>query len=228
MKWFLLLICSTGFIFTTFLLSSCTPPPENKPIMGNSSGSAYIFRKVGGTWIQELKLKPTDGDLLIFRKSAKSVGVFRRSGSSWIEEAILDTKADSVAISGSHIAVVEQDSGNSGSLSLFSNFNGAWTEDDLQSGRGSYGNYGNSIAIDGNTVVVSGTFDDGQSPLINQCYIYRKIGGKWVLATKLRPLDTSTYIWFGSSLSIDEGTIIMGASFDKTNGEKSGAAYVAR
>ena len=79
---------------------------------GSSSGSAYIFHRVNGVWVEETKLTPSDGAQYDYFGESVSISgdyavigaqwdddigsfgagaayIFRRDGSTWVEEAKL-------------------------------------------------------------------------------------------------------------------------------------------
>lgn len=89
--------------------------------------------------------------------------------------------------------------------------------------------FGINIALDGDTLVVGAVFDDNQvAGNMDQgsAYIYEKNQGgpdNWGLIKKIEPSDGSDDQWFGSSVSIDGDTVVVGAQQDSAI---IGAAYV--
>jgi len=93
---------------------------------------------------------------------------------------------------------------------------------------GDQGNFGRSVAIDGDTMVV-GANDDDKGGEAGAAYVFgRDVGGTdtWGQITKLLASDGATEDFFGISVSISGNTIVVGAKFDDDNGSDSGSAYV--
>lgn len=87
-----------------------------------------------------------------------------------------------------------------------------------------YDNFGTSIAMWNNRLVVGAAVDD---PLgvaeAGSAFVYqRQAGGSWTLATELQPSDPSPNAWFGS-VATHGNTIVAGAS---RKASFIGAAYV--
>ena len=86
--------------------------------------------------------------------------------------------------------------------------------------------FGNSVASDGNRIVVGASKCDIQGTDSGAVYIYRSAGSDWVEESVLLPTDGSAYDYFGTAVEISGNTIIAGAYGDDDNGSLSGSAYV--
>ena len=88
--------------------------------------------------------------------------------------------------------------------------------------------FGFSVAISGETVVVGAPFDDGAAGNAQgSAYVFARSGGLWSQQQKLEPLDAAELDQFGFSVAISEETIVVGAPFDDgTGGSNQGSAYV--
>lgn len=82
--------------------------------------------------------------------------------------------------------------------------------------------FGNAVAVSGDYVVVGAHFDDDNGWGSGSAYIFHWNGTSWVQQAKLIGSNTSSYDFFGSSVSIDGETAIIGAPGDAVGG----AAYV--
>ena len=177
-------------------------------------GSAYVYRRVGNHWVEEAKLTTHDaaaddrfgfsacvsGDAALVGTMKDDWGngpshsgsayVFRFNGSSWIEEAKL-TASDAIDDQGfgCHVSV-------SGDMSLI----GAYRDDD---------------ACPGQTDCHSGS-----------AYLYRFNGTDWVEEAKLTASDAAAGDEFGIAVSINGDYGLVGAPYDDTAGERTGAGYV--
>ena len=86
-------------------------------------------------------------------------------------------------------------------------------------------NYGQSVAMSGNTLVVGAKLTD-QS--LGTVFVYTWNGTAWVEQAKLYPEDRfqGGGFGFGASVAIDGNTLVVGAPQDDSAGTGSGAVYV--
>jgi len=87
--------------------------------------------------------------------------------------------------------------------------------------------FGYAVDIDGDTVVVGAWKDDEVAPDAGATYIFRWAGAGWVQEAKLVASDAADGDQFGSSVSIDGNTVVVGAPMDDDlAGADQGTAYV--
>jgi hypothetical protein len=106
-----------------------------------------------------------------------------------------------------------------------------WMASLAASGAGGDGDqFGYSVAISGDTLVVGAKKDDGASTDGGAAYVFeRNQGGpadNWGLVTKLLASDAEDNDHFGESVAISNDTIVVGASYEDGAGTGRGAAYV--
>jgi len=228
---------------------------------GANSGSAYVFRWNGSSWVQEQKLLPSDGAASDYFGTSVSISgdvalvgadwdddkggnsgsayVFRWNGSSWVEEDKLlasdgvsgDWFGGSVSIDG-NVALVgaqgnDDNDYNSGSAYVF-RWNGSdWVEEQklLSSDGAVFDFFGESVSISGNVALVGAVEDDDNGDESGSAYVFRWNGSSWVQEQKLLPSDGAAYDWFGESVSISGNAALVGAEGDYG---ASGSAYVFR
>jgi hypothetical protein len=180
---------------------------------GNASGSAYTFVRSGNAWEQIQKAAAADA-------------------------ATDDQFGWSVAISGDTAVVgayLDDDGGNeSGSAYVFER---------NQSGADSWGQvakltasdpaaddqFGWSVAISGDTVVVGAYLDDDGGSDSGSAYVFeRNQGGAdtWGQVAKLTASDDAADDNFGWSVGISGDTVAVGAVWDDDGGSDSGSAYI--
>ena len=89
--------------------------------------------------------------------------------------------------------------------------------------------FGYSVAISGDTVVVGAYYDDDNGDASGSAYVYvRPISG-WAdtfETAKLTASDGAAHDSFGSSVAISDDTIAVGAGGNDDNGDISGSAYI--
>ena len=83
--------------------------------------------------------------------------------------------------------------------------------------------FGRSVAIDGNTIVVGSYYGDSNEPNTGSTYVFSRLGGAWTQQQKLIAPDAAPIDRFGCSVSIDNNTIVIGAYGDD---DYTGSAYV--
>jgi hypothetical protein len=163
-----------------------------------------------------------DGDQEIITISA-----FRTNGGSGTIKLIASDGAAndwfgcSVAISGDNIVVGARgyDAYNSGSAYVYS-WNGSGYDEYMltASDMSAYDLFGNSVAIDGDNIVVGAN---------DAVYVYRP-GRDSYDEYKLTASDGEGGDNFGCSVATDGDNIVVGANYDDDNGLNSGSVYVYR
>ncbi|MBO0797257.1 MAG: FG-GAP repeat protein [Blastocatellia bacterium] len=182
---------------------------------GSDQGSAYVFvRGSDGTWTQQQKLEASDA-------------------------ASDDQFGNSVAISGETIVVgVRLKAGalgpQQGAVYVFTRSGAVWTQQQKLEAPDShvFDNFGASVAISGETIVVGDTLADGPAGMDQgAAYVFARGGsGVWTLLQKLEALDAlgTPAPYFGESVAINGETIVVGAPnwYGGTENYGQGAAYV--
>ncbi len=87
-------------------------------------------------------------------------------------------------------------------------------------------NFGHSVAVDGETVVIGASGDDDNGADSGSVYVFTKANGVWIQAAKLTAFDGEAQDNFGFSVAVNADTILIGAYGDDDNGSDSGSAYV--
>ncbi len=171
----------------------------------DDSGSAYVFRRVGGKWVEQSKL--TAGDA-----------------------APHDHFGDAVALCGDVAVVTAGGDDDIGSAYVFRFDGEAWTEEAklVPSDGQPIDAFGNAAAIDGDVVVIGARWADEGALHSGAVYIYRFDGSVWNEEKKLVPADVAANDWFGSSVTIDGDMVVAGSPHDDDGGSSSGSAYVFR
>ena len=139
---------------------------------GSSSGSAYVFTRSGTMWTEEAKLTASDaarGDLF-----GVSVSV---DGDTSVVGANEDDDAG----------------GSSGSAYVFTRAGTTWTEEAKLTASDAAGgdNFGISVAIDGNTIVVGAYSDINAGIRGGSVYVFTRTGATWTEQAKLTATDAA-------------------------------------
>jgi len=199
------LIASDGDSCESFGLSVCIN--GDYAVVGASAGdndmdvrtgSAYIFHKQGDSWIEQTKLLASDG-------------------------AYGDSFGCAVSIDGDNVIVgayKDDDNGeNSGSAYLFCRNEDMWIEETkLVSSNGlENDNFGCSVSISGDYAIIGAQCNDEVENAAGTAYIFQREEGTWVEKNKLLPTSSSSFAFFGSSVSIDRENALVGAPQDSVN-----------
>ncbi len=174
---------------------------------GNSSGSAYIFKREGYIWIEQAKITASDG-------------------------APVDYFGGSVSLSGDYAIIGahwDDDSGNaSGSAYIFKREGLNWIEQTkLFASDGAPGDvFGRSVAISDDYVIIGATGDDDNGDDSGSAYIFKRIGTDWILQIKLTPNDGAPEDYFGGAIAVSNDYAIIGATGDDEGGDRTGSVYI--
>ncbi|HND20040.1 MAG TPA: hypothetical protein PLB18_11735, partial [Acidobacteriota bacterium] len=229
-------------------------------------GSAYVFVRSGTTWSQQQKLTASDGAASdIFGWSVAITGetavvgargddigantdqgsayVFVRSGTTWSQQqkltasdgAAFDQFGLSVAISGETVVVgaAGDDIGaaiDQGSAYVFVRSGATWSQQQKLTASDGAGDdeFGQSVAISGETVVVGAFLDDiGANIDQGSVYVFVRTGATWSEQQKLTASDGAMSDQFGISVAISGETVVVGAYLDDVSANTNqGSAYV--
>jgi len=209
----------------------------------DGSGAAYVFTRSGGTWSQQAYLKASNtgaGD-----EFGHSVAI---SGDTLVVGA---RGEDSIA-TGVNGDQADTSAGNFGAAYVFTRSGSTWSQQAYlkASNTGASDDFGWSVAISGDTLVVGAHREDSSATGVdgNQAdnnalnsgaaYVFTRSGSTWSQQAYLKASNTGEFDGFASSVAISGDTLVVGA-FGEGSGatgvngdqaddsaESSGAAYV--
>ena len=173
---------------------------------GFNSGSAYIFRFNGSTWVEEQKLLASDG-------------------------AASDSFGSTVSISG-NVAIIGArgaDPGGSAFVYRYNRLTGSWDEEqELTAFDGAQGTgFGASVSVSGDVAVVGADYTNDAGHESGSAYVFRFDGNTWKEEAQLIASDAMEEANFGNAVSISGGVALIGAWTDSDAGcNWCGSAYV--
>ena len=139
----------------------------------------------------------------------------------------------SVSVSGDTAIVGSYFDGNnngvsSGSAYIFTRSGGTWTQQAKITPNDGAKNdqFGISVSVSGDTVIVGSVFDDDNGVSSGSAYIFTRSGTDWSQQAKITPNDGTAGDFFGYSVSLSGDTVIVGSYLDDDNGNNSGSAYI--
>jgi hypothetical protein len=179
---------------------------ESGQTFGNA-GSAYVFTRDGSIWSQQEKLIASDfasGDYFGFS---------------------VDVSADRIVV-GSPLD--DDPSDNAGSVYIFSFDGTSWIEEAKlnASDAESFDEFGRSVAISGDSLIVGSPFEDESGSAAGAAYVFTHEGTSWSEQAKLLTPDGFNGDYFGWSVSIDGDNAVVGGDRDDDAGSNSGSAHV--
>ena len=174
---------------------------------GTDSGAVYVFVRSGNTWTEQTKLSASDD-----------------SAGDWF--------GYSVAVSGD-TAVVGANFGDgmtadSGAAYVFVRSGNTWSEQVklTASDSAEYDQFGYSVAISEDTVVIGAYVDNDKGLQSGSAYVFLRSGSTWTEQAKLTASDGAAGDYFGYSVAVSGDTVVIGAYKDDDKGRDSGSAYV--
>ncbi len=173
---------------------------------GGLSGSAYVYRNDGSTWVEEAKLVASDA-------------------------AVQDWFGYSVAISGDVVVIgahKNDDNGsNSGSAYIYRYDGSRWVEEakllPLDGHTADF--FGWSVAIGGDVALIGTRGDDDNGFDAGSAYVYRYNGSTWIEETELLASDGAPFDYFGYSIAITGDVALVGKPVDNATSLESVYAF---
>ncbi len=174
---------------------------------GENAGAAYIFERDGSVWLPVAKVFATDG----------------AAGDQFGRAIAVE---DDVVVIGARL----HDAGgtSAGAAYVFERLGGTWQQvaklqpDDLAAGD----RFGVSVGVSGSTIVIGASRNDQMALNAGAVYVYRRIGNQWSEHSSFFAADPAIDDYFGTSVAIDGGRIIIGARGRDSAGDESGAVYI--
>lgn len=161
------------------------------------TNGGYVFIRSDNTWTLQQKLTLPNGEELF---GGFSLSLDRDTvviGSYWDDE------------NGEY----------SGSAYVFTRTSGVWIlQQKLTPDAGdAWDMFGHSVSLDGDTIVIGSPNDNERGGHSGSAYVFIRTNGIWSLQQKIIPDDTGTRDFFGTFVSIDKDTAIIGdTSYNKT------------
>jgi hypothetical protein len=174
---------------------------DGTAIVGTEHRGAYVF-EAGDTWARTAVLMPD--------------GVDELGGYNVSVELIGD------------VALVGDPSGSpdprNGAVYLFERVDDEWTERERFGTDEDTDEFGTSLAFDGDRVVVGDVHDpETMVPWTGDVFVFGGSATGWGREAKL---GTDAENLFGTSVAVDDGTVLVGAPFAEPAEERTGAVYV--
>ena len=187
--------------------------PGGGPVVeGNRSGTAFVFQRIDGTWVQVQELRPS-------------------------VQIPVDSFGISVAFDGRTIVVGAEgyrDPGGVrplGTAYVFVHNGTRWIEQDrlVSEDSSSVGLMGTACAVSGDTIVLGADGSFHGQPLgcsAGSAHVFVRRGSSWFEQAVLIPSDSRCFDLFGTSVAIDGDTIFVESLNGTKEGLDTGSVYV--
>jgi hypothetical protein len=207
------------------------------------SGAAYVFVRSGSAWSQQAYLKASNTETNDFFGISVAV-----SGDTAVVGAVGDS-SNATGVNGNQ---ADNSVARSGAAYVFVSSGGVWSQQAYlkASNTGLLDDFGHSVAVSGDTVVVGAGLEDSNSVGVNgnqandsanqsgAAYVFVRSGGVWTQQAYLKASNTWGNDLFGISVAVSGDTVLVGAMGEDSNAtgvngnqadnsaDGSGAAYL--
>jgi len=208
------------------------------------AGAAYVFVRSGVIWTQQAYLKASNtGSNDQFGWSVSVSGDTIVAGAHW---------EDSPATGVDGVQGDDVNAGNSGAAYVFARSGTTWSQQAyLKASNTGHGDeFGYSVAVSGDTIVVGATTEDSDATgidgdggndnavLSGAAYVFVRSGTTWSQQAYLKASNTETQDRFGVSVAVSGDNVLVGANGESSNAtgvngnqsdnslQSAGAAYV--
>lgn len=186
----------------------------------SNAGAVYVFDLIGGAWTETIKLVASD------RGTDDNFGFDASINNNRV---VVGAYKDGEDVTGGNTLV------EAGSAYVFEFIGGVWTETTklVASDRDANNQFGNSIDISGDNIIIGSRFEStdvaGGNLLTESgsAYIFEFSGGVWLETNKLVSSDRGANDNFGTRVSISGNKAIVGALFEDEDAVGGNTLYDA-
>ena len=173
-----------------------------------NTGSAYVFKRTGNTWVQEQKLTASD------RGTYDQFGISVSLGG---DTALIGANQND-----------HGGSANAGSAYVFKRTGSTWVQEQklTASDKAFNDQFGISVSLSGDTALIGAYRDDDGGSSAGSAYVFKSMGTNWLQEQKLTASDKAASDRFSISVSLDGDRALIGAYWDDDGGTDAGSAYV--
>jgi hypothetical protein len=199
-----------------------------------NSGAVYVFTRVDGSWSQQPFLKASNAEANDF--FGYSVAL---DGDTLV---VCATFEDSSADGGES----DNEAAKAGAVYVFTRVDSIWRQQAFLKASNAEANdfFGRSVALDGDTLVVSAVLEDSsandgesnnEAKTAGAVYVFTRVDSSWSQQALLKASNAESYDHFGYSVALDGDTLVVGAFREDSSTDSgetdnsaidSGAVYV--
>ena len=170
------------------------------------AGSVLIYKKTGGTWLQQAKIVSPESEQEYFGYSVSILG------------NVLAVGAINARVAG----IVQ------GAVYVYTNINGDWVfQQKLYANDGASGNqFGTAVLLHQGSLYVGSVNHKVSFSSQGSVYVFNSAGNSWTPLTRINGTEAGAGDHFGASLAAHNNTIVVGAPDDTNTSSGEGSAYV--
>ncbi len=196
---------------------------DNSPF---DSGAAYVFTRSGSSWSQQAYLKASNT-----RRNTGGGDQFGVSVAIDGDTVVVGAYVEDGNATGINGDQTNFSASNSGAAYVFTRSDSSWSQQAYlkASNTGVFNQFGISVAIAGDTVVVGANLEDSNATGVNgdqtvnsgtstgAAYVFTRNGSNWSQQAYLKASNTGAGDHFGSSVAIAGDTVVVGANGEDSN-----------
>ena len=218
--------------------------------LGQSSGTAYVFRRTPTGWVERQKLVPPDGGQLNFFGGSVAIDGTTLAVTAWgadatyvyeLEGGVWRRRAKLV-VQGTHMVDLEGDllvvgasrnahaGGFSGAAFVFERDVAGWTQTAMltASDADTEDYFGQTLSVGDGAVAVGAPGNDDGGLSSGSAYVFRAQGGAWVEEAIILGPPAQPGGGLGWSVALHGDVLAVGAIHEDSGAQSGGAAHVYR
>ncbi|NQZ12061.1 MAG: FG-GAP repeat protein, partial [Algicola sp.] len=174
-----------------------------------NAGAAYVFTRIGNSWIQQAKLTAADGaqtDLFGVRVALDG------------NTALISARRDDDDVMGV----------DAGSAYIFTRSGTIWRQQTKLTAPDGVADdrFGRSVALAKDTALIGAMFRDDKGKNSGAAYVFTRTGNSWHFKTRITATDGTAGDVFGWNVALSGQRAVITANRDDDKGENSGSAYI--
>jgi hypothetical protein len=194
----------------------------------SEAGAAYVFVRSGNSWSQQAYLKAPNPEALDFFGTSVAI-----NGDTVVVGANAEDSSQTTITNGSS-ASADNSAAGAGAAYVFTRSGSSWSQQAYlkAANAGANDHFGNSVAINGDTVVVGANGEDSNQTTITNgssasadnsasgagaAYVFTRSGSSWSQQAYLKAANAEAADSFGESVALSGDTIVVSAYSEDSN-----------
>ena len=194
----------------------------------SASGAVYVYKRTGTTWVQEAYIKASNNDTDDGFGYSVSISGDTLAVGAGAEDS------NQTTITNGDSASSDNSNAGSGAVYVYKRTGTTWVQEAYikASNNDAADGFGYSISLLGDTLVIGAanetsnenTITNGDNASSNNSnaqsgavYVYKRTGTSWAQEAYIKAVNNATYAKFGTSVSISDDTIAVGAPGERSN-----------
>jgi hypothetical protein len=209
----------------TTITNGSTASADNS---ANSAGAAYVFKRTGSIWAQEAYLKAPNA------QTNDQFGFSVAVGGDTVVVGANQESSNQTTITNGSTASADNSASNAGAAYVFKRAGSSWAQEAYLKAPNAEAqdNFGYSVAVSGDTVVVGAfgersnqtTITNGSTASTNNgtnqagaAYVFKRTGSTWAQEAYLKAPNPDAFDNFGYSVAVSAETVVVGAYKERSN-----------